>query len=53
MTMGCLLKWCIQSFIFFSVEDEEGGTDTQMIMDTDSADAVGEGPNEEGNNIYM
>lgn len=35
------------------MEDEEGGTDTQMIMDTDSADAVGEAPNEEGNNIYM
>lgn len=35
------------------MEDEEGGTDTQMIMDTDSADAVGEVPDEEGNNIYM
>ena len=31
------------------MEDEEDGTDTQIIMDTDSADAVGEVPNEEGN----
>lgn len=35
------------------MEDEDGGTDTQMIMDTDSADAVGEVPDEEGNNIYI